>query len=268
MPFSSHETPFHQAVIQHDLAALISLLKQDPEGWQKPNRLGFNSLELAELLGFKEAIRLLNPHKPLRTRVFLKNSTHFVKLTAQEFEKQFKISLYSSLKFSNYAFLKETLQNVPLSYAYLLEKNLSAERILQHQIHLDTHPSLAIQWIDSILEHGLFTTKSIESQTLIGEYTGTVRRVYRNQPDLNAYCVKYPSRFFSWNYFVIDALKGGNALRFINHSDRPNLTPVWVLNRRLLHLAVMTQQFIPKNTQLTLDYGLDYWQNRRKITNN
>ncbi|PJD96752.1 MAG: SET domain-containing protein-lysine N-methyltransferase [Parachlamydia sp.] len=267
MPFSSHETPFHQAVIQHDLATLLSLLRQHPEGWQKPNHLGFNSLELAELLGFKEAIQLLNPHKPLRTRVFLKNSTHFVKLTAQEFEKQFKISLYSSLKFSCYAALNETLQNVPLSYPYLLEKNLLAERIFQRQIHVDTHPSLAIQWIDSTLEYGLFTTESIASQTLIGEYTGEVRRVCRNQPDLNAYCVKYPTRFFSWNYFVIDALNGGNALRFINHSDQPNLTPVWVLNRRLLHLVVMNQQPIPKNTQLTLDYGLDYWQKREKISN-
>jgi len=262
VPFS-HETPFHQAVILHDLSALANLLKQNPEGWKKPNKLGFNALELAKLLDFKDAVELLNPYKPSRIRVFLKNSSHFVKLTPIEFEKQFKTSAYSSLKFQSYLALQETLRNVPLCYPFLLDKN-PASNNLQNHVHLETHPHLAIKWIDTALEYGLFSTEPIEADILIGEYTGLVRKVDRSHPNLNAYCVKYPSRFFSWNYFVIDALAGGNAMRFINHSDQPNLEAHWVLDRRLLHLVITTQQLISKNTQLTLNYGPDFWQHRRK----
>jgi SET domain-containing protein len=63
----------------------------------------------------------------------------------------------------------------------------------------------------------------------------------------------------------VDALQEGNVTRFINHSNVPNLEPRCFVERGLLHQVFMARQKISKGTQLTFDYGNDYWIRRQKI---
>ncbi len=63
---------------------------------------------------------------------------------------------------------------------------------------------------------------------------------------------------------MIDAALGGNELRFANHSSKPNITPYCLVRNRLLHLVLFTNQKVAKNTQLTFNYGKDFWRKRQK----
>ena len=63
--------------------------------------------------------------------------------------------------------------------------------------------------------------------------------------------------------FVIDAEKGGNLTRFINHSDQPNLEPIGVFWKGSLHIILRSLKKIQKGEQLTYDYGADYWSRRK-----
>jgi SET domain-containing protein len=61
---------------------------------------------------------------------------------------------------------------------------------------------------------------------------------------------------------VIDAEEKGNFTRFINHSDEPNLTSRWIVVDGIYHVILFANQLIPKGTQLTYDYGPNYWSQR------
>ncbi|MBS4167603.1 SET domain-containing protein-lysine N-methyltransferase [Parachlamydia sp. AcF125] len=260
---------FCQAVIERDICSLQRLIASHPKGQMERDVSGFTPLELCQLLGFQEGERLLSGHQQERIKIFSKNSAHSVKLTPAEFEKQFHISYFSSLRFQNYAHLQENLKSYPLLLAPLLKKNAqSIHHPFQTQVCLKAPSSLIIKWVDARIGYGVYTTQALPDQTVLGEYTGMIRTLCRKQPNPNGYCVHYPTRFFSWNYTVIDASKGGNLLRFVNHSDTPNLTPLWVMDRRLLHLVFLTQTSILPNTQLTINYGEDYWDNRCKLVTN
>lgn len=250
-----------QAIIQKNFQALKQSVELNPSGLLEKNEHGFDALEMCQLLNFTQGEQLLHRSHP-RIKAYDKQTKRYVRLSPHEFEKQFHIHYFSTLKFADYSSFVETLHNFPLCYPFLLEKIPQ----FNQRIHVDTHPAVGIKWINSDIGYGAFTTQHLSSGTIIGEYTGYVRRLYRSHPNTNPYCFHYPSRFFSLRYFVIDALRGGNALRFVNHSDRPNLTPAWVFDRQLLHLIFLTIRAVEPNSQLTIDYGQDFWKSRQKIT--
>ena len=123
---------------------------------------------------------------------------------------------------------------------------------------------VSIRWIDDELGYGLFAEETISKGAIIGEYTGVVRPLSRQNPDPNGYCVHYPTRWWSRDYHVIDALQCGNETRFINHSDTSNLEVVCGVDRHLLHFFFRSKEQVSINEQLTCDYGVDYWQYRTK----
>lgn len=63
--------------------------------------------------------------------------------------------------------------------------------------------------------------------------------------------------------FVCDAMFYGNFTRFINHSCEPNLVGIRSFTShqdlRFPYIAFFTNTFIPRNSELTLNYGDNYW---------
>ena len=63
--------------------------------------------------------------------------------------------------------------------------------------------------------------------------------------------------------YICDAKFYGNFTRFINHSCRPNLTGIRSFtdhqDQRFPYISFFANQFIPGNTELTLNYGDSYW---------
>ena len=74
--------------------------------------------------------------------------------------------------------------------------------------------------------YGLFAQNPITANTEIGVYTGIIRELSLWNPRINPYCLLYPLRHGLYRV-VIDALRYGSLMRFLNHSDEPNVGVDW-----------------------------------------
>lgn len=116
-----------------------------------------------------------------------------------------------------------------------------------------------VVWISDQVGHGLFTTHRIPAGAFVGEYTGIVRENNRRYLEpLNDYCYEYPILDAIGRSFVIDATQG-NLMRFINHSERPNLRPRYAFIDGAYHCIFLAIEEIAPGTQLSYDYGRSYW---------
>jgi uncharacterized protein len=261
-----YSNPLHKAVIE-DHPEIIKQLK-DSDWKNQVDQHGFTSLDLARLLGRRRCEELLRQEATsFSFKVLLKGETSFSTLGLREFEKKFHLTYRPFLTFPSYQILQEVIQNCPyfFRFEWLLGSSSKLEVHYQSQLSKAVFADTYVKWTNPQLGYGLFTDVDLPEKSFIGEYTGIVRRIDKSDPKLNGYCFHYPTRFWSVNYFVIDALHEGNLARFINHSSQPNLQPLWLVNRRVLHLVFITNQFIAKGSELTFNYGADYWLRRQKI---
>jgi len=120
---------------------------------------------------------------------------------------------------------------------------------------------VVIEWIDDVLQYGVFADRDINTGEYVGEYVGTVHQVYRLRPHFNEYCLHYPL-FPSFRYFLTDCKFEGNESRFLNHSFEPNLELKVAAENGLLHCIFFSNQKIAAGSQLTFNYGEDYWSRR------
>lgn len=258
-------TPLHKAIIEENLE-LVAQLKDS--NWQdQPDNHGFKPLELAQLLGRRECQTLLGNVSSPFLKVQLKDQSSPIHLDLIDFEKIFKIIYRPFLIFPSYQALEEIIHNC--SYLFRFESLMGSDQwevSFQAKLSMGVIAKTYIRWIDSIVGYGLYADADLPHKSFVGEYTGVVRQLSKNHPNPNSYCFHYPTRFWSFKYYIIDSLEEGNISRFINHSSRPNLQPLWLLNRGVLHLIFMTNQMIPKGTELTFDYGADYWIHRKMVS--
>lgn len=255
------EPPLHLAVLEERYND-VAILSQNSAMQNSQNELGFTALEIAQFLGKKPAIDLLQPsHGPARKiKVVRKKDTTRLLYSFEDFAEVFDVIYLSHLRFESYHSFIETIHNCP----WIIKSRLGAENQelgnrFRKQLSEGYVINSTIIWIDDLLGYGLFANENISPGEYVGEYTGLVRTLNRFKPDYNEYCFHYPTRFFSWKYYLIDGLKAGNELRYVNHSDRPNLQPVCLYDRGLLHQCFLARTPIRKGMQLTFDYGKDFW---------
>lgn len=177
--------------------------------------------------------------------------------------KHFNFRYIDDLKFQRFPYLnwvnkecdkrllEEELRKQNLWKTHLYGVNLTHKKV----------PKTYVKWINSLVGYGLFALEDIPAYTWIGEYTGLIRKRTRHLDQYNNYIFGYVVANAE-TPFVIDAQNQGNYTRFINHSDEPNLRSSWLVLDRIGHVILIAQQKIPKHTQLTYDYGVDYWKKR------
>lgn len=126
-------------------------------------------------------------------------------------------------------------------------------------IESDYAPKVSIRFVNERVGLGVFAEENLKEGSYIGEYTGIVRennRIYF--APLNNYCYEYPVPDSIGRNFVIDATKG-NFTRFINHSFKPNLKPVYAFFDGFYHMILLTLRKVEKGEQINYDYGRNYW---------
>lgn len=134
---------------------------------------------------------------------------------------------------------------------------------------------------------GLFATSRIEAGTVIGDYKGLVKRCKTS----SAYSMSYPSLDGDYE---IDAKEYGNLMRFINHSDNPNVSfvPSSAASFPLISICVVSAiksllssifslileccdvlfvvqiatRLIDVSDEVTASYGNGYWTKRCKLS--
>lgn len=254
-------TPLHHAVIEGDMGKLkdSDFIAQ----WRDiPDSLGFTPLEIAKLLGKYAAMVLLGGELPTAFRLHPNGIKKPIQFPLAGFEKSLGFHYRPFLTFPSYKQLEEVVNQCP----YLLRSPILATdqhkgaSLYDAEIWQGKTAPICIKWIDIKWGYGAFAECDIPEGTCIGEYTGVVRRLYRKHPDHNPYCFHYPTKFWSFKYWTVDALHEGNITRFINHSNSPNLTPGCVVDRKLLHIVFLANRLIKQGEQLTFNYGmLKFW---------
>lgn len=258
--------PLHQAVIDNDVCAAENLASHK-ELFFAADNLGFTAYELAQFLQRRDILKILNPkEKPVSVKILLPDEEELQIFSEEDFAKSFSFRYLKTLHFPNYNELKASIYKFPWNYNTILFSQDSHRlgRQYQHKFINGDTADLSIRWIDNTLGYGVFAESSIDEGSYVGEYTGLVRKFCRFKPEPNAYCFHYPTRFWSTKLFVVDALHEGNIMRFVNHSDIPNLTPVCMVDRGLTHIVFMATRHISEGEQLTIDYGENYWKRRTK----
>ena len=187
-------------------------------------------------------------------------------LTKEEFEKKFEIELLQGLYFNQLKDLEKIVKNClqawKIANISALERWLGA--YLEEELANGTFGPVYLKWISPYKGYGLFADKDLPKDTYIGEYAGLVRKHKKRLDEANAYCFEYPVYFNDKTPFTIDAKEEGNLLRFINHSDKPNLALKPVYSQSIMHIILRTKEVVAKGTELTYDYGPTYWKKRPK----
>lgn len=254
-------------MIDNDLEQLKSL-RGTNGNLHIPNSLGFSSIELAKLLGRTDCLDILDPKEPPRIKVALPDELATTDLTFEDVSTVFGFEFTPTLFFTDYRRFTEVLGNCPwtLKSTPLGDEHRELAKTCHDEIWHGKTADVSVRWIHERVGFGLFAEGDLDDGEVIGNYTGEVRPYIDPDPEKNAYAFHYPTRLFSWNRYMVDARERGNLLRFVNHSDRPNLRPVCALDRNLIHLLFVTQREIPAGSHLTLNYGNDYWRQRDKIS--
>ncbi len=185
-------------------------------------------------------------------------------LTHEEWDLAFGVHYLPSLRFDSPELSMKAQAYVPwlLAHTVFGAEHRKLGALLHKQIATGYVARVKIQWIDPVIGYGLFANEAIPIHSFVGIYAGVVRQIRRFSARLNGYCMHYPTRFWSYHYWVIDAEHEGNEMRFVNHSQEPNLKAMSVLDRGIQYIALFSVKAILPGEQLTLNYGKDYWKNR------
>ncbi len=176
------------------------------------------------------------------------------------FLEKMGVAYCPTLRFANTSILKRVVKACPKLY----RTNEELGERFQKRIFAGETVNTTVVWVNEELRYSLITNRNLQKDDWIGTYTGLVRPINRITPVINGYCVLYPTKWYSRNLFVIDARFHANFLRYVNHSDTPNLYAQWALDRGLLHLLFFAADTIPRGAHLTINYGEAYWRYRKK----
>jgi hypothetical protein len=212
----------------------------------------------------------------------------FRKITAKEFKSMFGAKLLKTPIVANKIYTQD-LKNINDSYhrlrpylgnnlgydegirngdlRYVSEKSLLAKIVDQFNAGKYHLPRIAIAKINDLVGNGLIAQEYIAPGTIVGEYSGEIVKMdpaatnENNNGVDNTYFAPYSLDAVPGSeMFVIDAKKGGNPTRFINHSDvNSNAAFVPVFDGKKFRLIVAATKPIEEGQQILLRYRPTYW---------
>jgi len=185
--------------------------------------------------------------------------------TKKEFENLLEIEYLPTLRFEKDSILKKVNKICTKAGkdGLLTKENIWFGSYYEKEIKSHFIPDVYIKWIDPVKEHGLFANKDLPNRYFLGEYTGVVRKYRKIMDDKNPYLFEYSIGYKKTSY-TIDAREKGSLIRFVNHSLKPNVTPLSVYLDGRIHLIFRTNKVIKKDEELTYNYGPFYWKKREK----
>lgn len=116
---------------------------------------------------------------------------------------------------------------------------------------------ILVRKVNDKIGYGAFANHTIRSGEFVGEYTGDLLSHVPPASDTTYL-------FHLVDDMSIDALKAGNALRFINHADKPNLGVQVLYVHGEPHIIFFAVKKIEPGEQLFINYGKDYWAPREE----
>ena len=256
-------TPLHTAVIKGDVKQVEQLVLERGCLYKK-NAWGMTPGDLVRLLNRKTLFPFLLDFQKERSILIYRNREQMIKkISLEEFEQKLGIVYLDELEFESIDILKTVVNKCSkrLEKKKFKRMNRWTLALYRDAMHQTQRHSIYVRFIDPFLGYGVFAAHDLPALTYVGEYTGVVKRRHIRKQRVNNYIFGYvtgPKQ----TPFVIDAQDKGNFVRFINHSDEPNLTSRWVIEGGVTHIILFANQPIKKDKQLTYDYGKYYWRSR------
>jgi hypothetical protein len=241
----SGRTLLHLAVLDNRLE-VIEQLKHFHNLKSKKDTFGLTPIDLAQLLGRKEALDILCPKQVVHDFF-----PHIEPLSQPIFEKR-----------EEFEFVLETVARAKQ------DDEIPAEKIwmgVYYDKELCSPPKtpVSIRFINEEIGYGVFAEKKISACSMVGEYTGVIEQKKPSQIKGKVHCLRY-SVWGTKKNFVINAEKKGNFTRFINHSESPNLSLHSIYWRGLPRMIFVALKEISPGMQLTFDYGTLFWKELKK----
>lgn len=214
-----------------------------------------------------EETYLSSPPMTRQIKVMRKDSYRLEHCTPERFEELFGVVYLPRLIFKDVQVLRLARSLCPLGFR-LAYYGMERDRLYDYYLHQIMQCEIAdvtVGWVNDFLGYGLYVNTALETGAFIGAYTGVVRPLSQIHPNHNVYCVRYPTTALSRRVLAVDAALYGNEMRFANHSDKPNMSLECLYDRGVLLFFLRANQPISKGTQLTFNYGDEFWRSRIKI---
>jgi hypothetical protein len=250
------------AAIEREDVAFLEKAFQNRECLLEKCPLGFSAKELVQFLGKRPLYPLFSIDIPKVLYLQEANDLRPKSVELKEFENFFSFSYTPTIRFSSYFQLKEAISLCPWLYRksiFCTEERQLGRRYRKETFFPSSFP-YSVRFIDQLIGFGLFAEKTFEKEEFLGIYAGAFMPL--DEAQNTAYCFHYPVRWTSYFSYCIDAEKTGNLLRFINHSDRPNVKARAFVIEGVLYTGIFALQPIHKGQELFLYYGSDYWKRR------
>ncbi|MBP9765315.1 SET domain-containing protein-lysine N-methyltransferase [Candidatus Babeliales bacterium] len=120
---------------------------------------------------------------------------------------------------------------------------------------------MTIKWVSDKVGWGVFADQDIVEGQFIQEYTGVSVSIVQGLDTTYAWnflmMQEYPDRL------AIDSIFEGNEMRFVNHSNHPNILCITMLGLDgNFHVCYVARAFIKAGEQLFVSYGAGYFVGR------
>lgn len=136
----------------------------------------------------------------------------------------------------------------------------------QYEIRNGVVPDVIFKKISDEKGYGVIAGRDFKENEWIGEYIGKFCHERSKKSHMyNAYAFEYLFSFDSPSKFIIDAKAQGNFTRFINHSDKQNLSSQIAFLDDMSHIIFLTNRPIQKGEELCYNYGDNYWKLRKRM---
>lgn len=255
-------TLLHLAILKnaHLALSLLRKYKLDPH---KKNLEGFSSIDLITLLNREAFFNFLEGRKEPKVDFYPRGSKVPQTLALRCFTDMFKFQYIDHLEFHCADFLNWSIQKCKKrsAKASIQKENGWNLSLFRRELSTGRVPKISLRYVNPLVGYGIFSDEEISALTYVGEYTGLVRKRHIKSDRLNNFVFGYVIGPYD-TPFVIDAKNKGNLMRFINHSERPNLTSRWLIQGGIGHVILFSNKSIRKGSQLTYDYGPLYWKKR------
>lgn len=193
-----------------------------------------------------------------------KTAHSVVEHTPEQFQKLMGVSLIEKLHFQSEAIERDVRLRCRRAVG---RGQISAQQkwlgvFYDHEMRSGYRPDIRIVWLDAHRGYGVIANQTIRNLQFVGEYVGVVRKRRWFFERSNDYRFEYAIAEGRRSPYTIDARERGNFTRFINHSDAPNLETVSVLHEGAMHIIVYARRTIQAGTQLSYDYGPEFWEEK------
>ena len=259
-----NSSDIHKAVIDKDTHYLQKAFLENENLYCK-NYWGHTPYQLAKFLGYENCMQILYPGAPITINVENRYDGCAEEYSRGHFQTIMGIEYTSYLQFKSEKFLNKVLKWCfkNIQQYFISEEERWRSAYYAKEVESGYTIDMSIKWINKNVGYGVISNIDISEGTYIGEYVGeliTQRSTYFTS---NNYLWEYAIPYIKKTPYLINAKYKGNYTRYINHSDSPNLKPIYIYNEGLLHICFVTIKDIHAGQQLLYDYGPKYWKNRK-----